>query len=58
MILRLCNTKGEEYKSETICGDDPLSGRAGCENPGTADRENPGIGYSAKRGESARKSRN
>ena len=49
----LWNTKGEEYKSETICRDDPLSGRAGCENPRTADRENPGIRYSAKRGKSA-----
>ena len=42
------NTKGEEYKSETICRDDPLSGRAGCEDPRTADRENPGIRYTAE----------
>ena len=43
----------KEYESETICRDDPLSGRAGCENSRTADRENPGIRYSAKRGKSA-----
>ena len=47
-FLRLWNTKGEEFKSETICRDDPLSGRAGCENPRTADRENPGIRYTAE----------
>ncbi len=45
--------KAKNTNLKTICRDDPLSGRAGCENPRTADRENPGIRYSAKRGKSA-----